>query len=343
MRRSDAHHAGPLHDDGPLPDLTSGLMWLATGLAGLGVLPLADGGRVHLVWAIVLAGFAIAWGAASVTMGLRGITMPLRTRAWVTAGMMPVVALALWATGGCGSFLQPVMLFTALFVGYFFPPRHAWPLAGLFVAAYASPLLYDPAAVASGYPARAVMFVVAVAGSVLVVQFLKRRLVQAEAHQRTMAERDPLTGLHNRRSFDRALSRTIDGCALVIFDFDAFKAINDTHGHPIGDAVLRAVANACAAVVREGDCLARIGGDEFALVAPRAGAPGAARVVAALADAVEHARMPVGVDQVHATFAYALAPDDGADPAAVFACADERLLLSKRAARAQRAAAAQAA
>jgi hypothetical protein len=135
MRHSDAPQRGPLHDDGPLPDLTSGLMWLATGLAGLAVLPLADSSRIHLVWALVLAGFAIAWGAASVTMGLREVTMPLHTRALVTAGMMPIVALALWATGGAASFLSPVMLLTALFVGYFFPPRHAWPLAALFACA----------------------------------------------------------------------------------------------------------------------------------------------------------------------------------------------------------------
>jgi diguanylate cyclase (GGDEF)-like protein len=336
MRRSDAPQRGPLHDDGPLPDLTSGLMWLATAVAGVAVLPLPGTTHAHLPWAIGLALFAGAWGAASLTMGLRGITMALRTRALVTAGMMPIVALALWATGGAASFLSPVMLFTALFVGYFFPPRNAWRLAALFVAAYASPLVYDDQAVAKGYPARAAMFVVAVAGSVLVVQFLKRRLVQAEAHQRTMAERDPLTGLHNRRSFDRALARAVDGCALVLFDFNGFKAINDTHGHPTGDAVLRAVADSCTAVVREGDCLARVGGDEFALVAPRAGGAGATRVVAALVDAVEHAFMPDGVAQVHATFAYAMAPDDGADPAALFACADGRLLMSKRAARARR-------
>jgi diguanylate cyclase (GGDEF)-like protein len=342
MRRFDAHQGGPPHDDGPLPDLTSGLMWLATGVAGLAVLALPGNSRVHLAWALVLAAFAIAWGAASLTMAARGITMSLGTRAVVTAAMMPVVALALWATGGCASFLQPVMLFTALFVGYFFPPRHAWPLAALFVAAYASPLLYDGHAVAEGYPARAAMFVVAVAGSLVIVQFLKRQLVGAEAHQRTMAERDPLTGLHNRRSFDRALARAADSCALVLFDFNDFKAINDTHGHPTGDAVLRAVADACATVVREGDCLARIGGDEFALVAPGAGSAGAGRVVAALADAVEHAYMPDGIDQVRASFAYALAPEDGSDPATLFGCADERLLALKRAAAADRAAAVRA-
>jgi diguanylate cyclase (GGDEF)-like protein len=166
---------------------------------------------------------------------------------------------------------------------------------------------------------------------VLIVQFLKRKLVHAEAHQRAMAERDPLTGLLNRRSFDAALASAADNCALLIFDFDGFKAINDTHGHPVGDAVLRAVADACATVVREADCLARIGGDEFAVVAPGAGSAGASRLVAALAEAVEHASMPEGLAQVQASFAYALAPDDGSDPATLFGCADGRLLARKRA------------
>jgi diguanylate cyclase (GGDEF)-like protein len=337
MRHSDVHPSGPLHDDGPLPDLTSGTMWLATALAGLAVLVLPGSAHAHVAWTIALSGFALAWGAASLVMGFRAITMPLGTRAVVTAGMMPIVALALWATGGAASFLQPVMLFTALFVGYFFPPRHAWPLVTLFVAAYASPLLYDPRAVAEGYPARAAMFVVAVAGGVIAVQFLKRRLVRAEAHQRAMAERDPLTGVSNRRSFDRALARGAEHCALVLFDFNGFKAVNDTHGHPVGDAVLRAVADACESVVRGGDCLARIGGDEFALVAPGAGGHGVSRIVAALDDAVERAELPEGVDQVRASFAWALAPEDGTDPVELFRRADERLLARKRAARAQRA------
>ena len=81
----------------------------------------------------------------------------------------------------------------------------------------------------------------------------------------------------------------------MLFDFDAFKAINDEHGHPVGDAVLRAVAAACADVVREGDCLARLGGDEFAVIAPGAGSGGVARIVASLEEAIA-ARRPAGRD-----------------------------------------------
>jgi diguanylate cyclase (GGDEF)-like protein len=320
----------PPKSDGPLPDLTSGAMWLTTALAGLAALMLPGADRSHVVWMLALAAFAIAWGAYSLHMGFTGRTMPIGTRAVVTAAMMPVVAAALWATGGTDSFIQPVLLFTALFIGYFFEPRYAWPLLALFVAAYLSPLVYDHDAVAAGYPSRALTFAVAVVGGAVAVQFLKRRLVLAEAHQRTMAQRDPLTGLRNRRAFDLALLRAIDRCALVVFDFDGFKAINDTHGHPVGDAVLRAVAEACEEVVREGDCLARIGGDEFALIAPGAGATGVERIMSALGEAVDGAVMPDGVAAVRASFAWAVAPYDSADPAELFRLADERLLERKR-------------
>ena len=263
-------------------------------------------------------------------MGLTGRTMSIGLRAVVTATMMPIVGVALWATGGEESFLQPVLLFTALFIGYFFEPRYAWPLLGLFVATYAAPLVYEETATSVGYPSRTLTFAVSVVGAAIAVQFLKRRLVQAEAHQRTMAQRDPLTGLRNRRAFDLALARAIDRCALVIFDFDGFKAINDTHGHPVGDAVLRAVAHACEDVVREDDCLARIGGDEFALIAPGAGSAGVERIIDALGEAVEGAAMPEGVDSVSATFAWAVAPHDAVDPAELFRLADARLLERKR-------------
>ncbi len=320
----------PPKSDGPLPDLTSGAMWLATAMAGVVALALPGADRSHLVLTLCLAAFAMAWGGFSLWMGLTRRTMSIGLRAVVTGAMMPIVGLALWATGGEDSFVQPVLLFTALFIGYFFEPRHAWPLLALFVATYAAPLVYDDTATSVSYPSRTLTFAVSVVGAAIAVQYLKRRLVLAEAHQRTMAQRDPLTGLRNRRAFDLSLARAIDRCALVVFDFDGFKAINDTHGHPVGDAVLRAVAEACEDVVREGDCLARIGGDEFALIAPGAGRTGVERIICALGEAVEGALMPEGVDSVRASFAWAVAPADSADPAELFRLADERLLERKR-------------
>jgi diguanylate cyclase (GGDEF)-like protein len=87
--------------------------------------------------------------------------------------------------------------------------------------------------------------------------------------------KDPLTGLANRRHFRTVLDRTIDMVArsgepslLLMLDIDHFKKVNDTYGHPAGDQVLQAVANALAKCVRPMDTVARYGGEEFAVILP---------------------------------------------------------------------------
>jgi diguanylate cyclase (GGDEF)-like protein len=280
--------------------------------------------------------FAIAWGAWSVFAGLRHWTMSLTLRAVVTGLMMPIVAFALWATGGATSYLLPVLLFTALFISWFFPPRMAWPLVALFLCTYASPLLYDADAVDTAFPARVLGFSVAVVGQTLAMQFLKLRLVRAELRQRGYAELDPLTAVSNRRGFDHALARVQESgerYALVLFDFDDFKAINDEHGHPTGDIVLRTVAHAAQNAVRKGDTLARIGGDEFAVIAPGAEQTGAERLVRALAANIDAAAMPEGIGEVGVTFAWAVSPTDAEDGDSLLSHADQRLLANKRAAK----------
>jgi len=98
-----------------------------------------------------------------------------------------------------------------------------------------------------------------------------RRLGQAHAEARI----DALTGLGNRRAFDEQLETVVPSQApaalkqevtLVVFDLDDFKAVNDRHGHPAGDEVLRRVARTLLAGVRATDAVFRIGGDEFALL-----------------------------------------------------------------------------
>jgi diguanylate cyclase (GGDEF)-like protein len=93
--------------------------------------------------------------------------------------------------------------------------------------------------------------------------------------QEALARTDELTGLLNRRSMNLELERLLarpntsrDGLAVLLVDLDDFKRINDTHGHPCGDAVLRAVAGILKSNVRPGDLPCRIGGDEFAVVFP---------------------------------------------------------------------------
>ena len=328
-----AHRIDDPRDEGPLADLTSAGMWTTAGLVGASMYLLPGSPHEHLGYGLLIAAAAVLWGTTSLLLWRKRWTMSLAARAVVTAGTAPLVTAAIWASGGASSFLQPLLLFTALFISYFFPARLAWPLMALFACVYSTPLLYDPDALAENFPAHAAGYTVALAGATLVMQILKRRLLRAEERQRVMAERDPLTDLHNRRSFDAALEHALempDGVALILFDFDEFKAINDLHGHPVGDAVLVSVADACAGVVREGDSLARLGGDEFAVIAPGSGSAGVARIVAALEAAIGDADLPPQVPSAAASFAWAIAPHDAGTALELLDCADQRLLYRKR-------------
>ncbi len=90
-----------------------------------------------------------------------------------------------------------------------------------------------------------------------------------------LSSRDALTGLANRRQFELTIAREIDRVAragepalVLMADIDHFKAVNDTHGHPAGDQVLKAVAAALQDCVRPMDTVARYGGEEFAIILP---------------------------------------------------------------------------
>lgn len=89
-----------------------------------------------------------------------------------------------------------------------------------------------------------------------------------------MAQTDELTQLHNRRHFMHAVGHLIQACchestaALLIFDVDRFKVINDTYGHDVGDRVLRSIAEVSQREMRQGDILARFGGEEFIVFLP---------------------------------------------------------------------------
>jgi len=108
----------------------------------------------------------------------------------------------------------------------------------------------------------------------------RRQLAQAreEARRnRRLADLDGLTGLHNRRYFHEQLAREVARAqrygrdlALVVFDLDDFKSINDRIGHLAGDAVLAETAERARGVVRSADIACRVGGDEFAVLLPEA-------------------------------------------------------------------------
>jgi len=112
-----------------------------------------------------------------------------------------------------------------------------------------------------------------------------------EEELRNLAERDPLTGLLNRRSFEREMREHIvhigrygEVGALVVFDVDEFKSVNDALGHAVGDELIVLAARELGAGLRSTDRFARLGGDEFAILLPEADASQAAAVAARLVE-----------------------------------------------------------
>ncbi|WP_431284132.1 putative bifunctional diguanylate cyclase/phosphodiesterase [Humitalea sp. 24SJ18S-53] len=141
-------------------------------------------------------------------------------------------------------------------------------------------------------------------------------LKQAQAQAEHLAEHDPLTGLANRARFRAALEALVieggGGGALVTIDLDQFKQTNARFGHVAGDALLVAVAERMAACVRPGDVCCRVGGDEFAVIAPGAEEAGARAIAARLQRAM---RMPLLRDgaelTLSASIGIAIAPTHG--------------------------------
>ncbi len=128
-----------------------------------------------------------------------------------------------------------------------------------------------------------------------VLKFMERSSVEARYHEEIyqLATMDPLTGMYNRRHFlelfERELARTASHhrpLALLIVDLDHFKLINDRYGHPAGDVVLRQVANALSAKAQDDFIMARIGGEEFAVVLPEHDISQATRFAQRLCDAI---------------------------------------------------------
>lgn len=264
------------------------------------------------ILAIGLAAFSSEvgwWWTVPLAVGLAGFAvadMFMRTSAhpalWVATawGILPLLlADAVLTTGGAESpalmwFALPAVTLGARFETRGIALGTAYILALLGASTYA----LDPAtAAAHGQEVMAAVVLV------LCVVILSGALVESERAHRRRSTLDPLTGLFNRNALDQRLSELDgrpnsreagDSHALLLCDLDNFKRVNDRLGHAAGDAVLQDVAYTMRSVLRAGDSIYRVGGEEILVVLPGATEADAVGVAERLRRTVRE-RRPAGV------------------------------------------------
>ena len=177
--------------------------------------------------------------------------------------------------------------------------------------------------------------VAALGGAGMVVLIAERFAAQIRRQART----DSLTGLLVRRVFDDQIIREMDRWrrhrrpfAVVLFDIDHFKKVNDNHGHDIGDEALRLIARCGRAALRPSDVLARLGGDEFAMILPETGLKQAVEVAHRVLDGIREQALATPKGPIHLTGSFGVANVRETDDAVetIVKRADEALYTIKR-------------
>lgn len=157
-------------------------------------------------------------------------------------------------------------------------------------------------------------------------------------HLEKLAEHDPLTPVLNRRGFVREMTRVksfVDRyqtpAALVFFDLDNFKPVNDRYGHAAGDEVLQRTAQVLVENTRDSDVVGRLGGDEFGVILVNNGADAALAKAEKLGAAIAAQRFHSGGQEYGVTASFGIHVfEPGDDPATALARADEAMYTSKR-------------
>ena len=168
-------------------------------------------------------------------------------------------------------------------------------------------------------------------------------LIRDKEKQAELAVRDGLTGLYNRRAFGELLGQAVaredrqagGRLSLLILDLDHFKKLNDTYGHPAGDAALKSAAEVLRRHLRKGDLAARYGGEEFVLILPGTDESGARHLAERVREALADHRLVFEGAKITVTASFGLAvwPEGGQEPDALLASADRALYAAKQAGR----------
>jgi diguanylate cyclase (GGDEF)-like protein len=167
-----------------------------------------------------------------------------------------------------------------------------------------------------------------------VEEHVRHRSRELEAQANT----DPLTGLYNLRYLQRQLHHLLDlskryeqSFAVLLMDIDGLKRVNDAHGHAAGDRLLMQVAMAITRSIRSVDTAARIGGDEFSVLAPHQDAAHGTQLGERLASAVEGEVAAPDVPAVSISIGVVACPEHGDDPEALMDIADRAMYKAKAA------------
>jgi diguanylate cyclase (GGDEF)-like protein len=321
-------------DERRLAGQLTGVVFIVAALSVAALLAMPHVEAVAIWPVAVIAAGAGGWGVITLTLVDWARIPGWAVHASTLAGLAAATTITA-LTGGTGSSARFLLLLPLVFPPAFFPPREAWPYFVFVIAAWSSPLLYDPDALGTDLLAEMLM-VVPVA---FLIMFLmtsgKHQMVILRGRADELARRDPLTGLANRRALTEALARHVTGrratdrAGLLIFDLDDFKAINTAHGHPGGDVALATAARALRGVARELDLPGRLGGDEFALIVREADRAGMAVLAERVLDAIRRADTGLPGVRLHASAGWALCPDDASDADELLAAADGALLAAK--------------
>ncbi len=173
-----------------------------------------------------------------------------------------------------------------------------------------------------------------------ILKYMSGDNIEANYHEEIyrLMTMDALTQTHNRRYFGEALEREFNrslryrrALSLILFDIDHFKQINDTYGHVAGDSVLRQLALVVKPRLRQQDVLARVGGEEFAVLLPEVDLPGARVAGEKVRKLVEGARFLVDTKEFGCTVSVGITTFDArvSSPGALYELADKNLYAAK--------------
>jgi len=245
-----------------------------------------------------------------------------------------LVALAIYYSGPESSASYAMyMAWVVIAASLFLDTRLILAHGALAVGAYAMVL-----ALLDGTDGLDALRLTMTAGTVLIVALvmggISGQLREVLRRLQAAARTDPLTGLLNRRALEEAFEMELAragrgkfGLGLVMLDLDGFKAFNDEDGHPAGDAALERLGYALVGATRAIDHVGRVGGDEFAILAPQSTTAGTLALAERLRRAVEIEFS--GFGGLTASCGVACYPDNGADRASLVAAADRALYSAK--------------